>query len=302
MNILIIGLGSIAQKHITALRNIDKDNQIYALRSSTQSRPFENIIDIYDINRLENMNFDFAVISNPTAKHKETIEFLSHQNLPLFIEKPLHYSLDIEELVKEVTDKNIITYVACNLRFLDSLRYIKERLDHKDKRINEVNVYCGSYLPSWREGDYRKQYSAIPELGGGVHIDLIHELDYIYWFWGVPSAKMGYMKNSSSLEIPAIDYANYCFDYNSFCVNVVLNYYRKDCKRTLEIVFEDETWFLDLAKNQITSANDIIFSSSMTILDTYQQQMEYFISLLDKKKESFNTINDSFNTLKMALS
>lgn len=300
MNVLICGLGSIAQKHISALHNIDKNINIYALRSSTNSTKRDDIINIYNINDV-NIKFDFAVISNPTAKHKETLEVLINYNIPLFIEKPLHYNLDISDLVEEINAKGIITYVACNLRFMDGLQYIKQQIQISNKRINEVNVYCGSYLPQWRDGDYKTQYSAIPELGGGAHIDLIHELDYIYWLWGMPQNKHSVLKSNSSLNIKTIDYANYCFEYDLFCVNVVLNYFRRDYKRTLEIIFEDETWILDIAKNQIKSANNIIFESPMRILDTYQIQMEYFISILKKDQKSFNTIDDAYNTLIMAL-
>ena len=302
MKVLICGLGSIAKKHIAALFNIDQKVEIYALRfSATNSETIAKVNNIYDINDVSNIEFDFAIISNPTAKHKETIERLIKYNIPLFIEKPLHYNLDMEELIEKINDKKILTYVACNLRFLEGLQHIKMQLSKHNKRINEVNVYCGSYLPAWREGDYRKQYSAIPALGGGVHIDLIHELDYIYWLWGMPLNKHTVFRNNSSLRIEAIDYANYWFDYGNFSVNVVLNYYRRDYKRTLEIVFEDDTWLFDIAKNRITSINNIIFESANGILDTYETQMRYFISLLKEDKPSFNTINDAYNTLKMAL-
>lgn len=301
MNVLICGLGSIADKHIAALHNIDENIKIYALRSSVDSQPREDVINIYDNNKLKDLNFSFAIISNPTAKHKEALENLVQYNIPLFIEKPLHYNLDISELVEEINNKEIITYVACNLRFLGGLQFIKQKINAQEKRVNEVNVYCGSYLPQWRDGNYREQYSAIPELGGGAHIDLIHELDYIYWLWGLPKSKKSTLKHNSSLHIGAIDYANYCFDYNQFCVNVVLNYFRRDYKRTIEIVFEDDTWTLDIVKNQVRSINNIIFDSPKGILDTYETQMRYFISLLKDGKQSFNTINDAYNTLKMAL-
>ena len=92
-----------------------------------------------------------------------------------------------ETLVKRINQSNLLTYVACNLRFLECIQFLKERLDSQKKFVQEVNVYCGSYLPDWRPGkDYKTIYSAIKEKGGGVHLDLIHELDYIYWLFGKP--------------------------------------------------------------------------------------------------------------------
>ena len=221
----------------------------------------------------------------------------------MFIEKPIYSSLDIEDLVNSVGSKGISTYVACNLRFLECIKFIKDKLPlFPNKKLNEVNVYCGSYLPEWRPNvDFRETYSANTELGGGVHIDLIHELDYLYWLFGMPNKVIRIFKSQSSLAISSYDYANYVLDYSGFCVGVVLNYYRKDSKRTLELVFEDETWNIDLLNNQIKCKNQILFSSEQRIKDTYITQMEYYIHCLSKKTDTYNTISDAYNVLKICL-
>ena len=206
-------------------------------------------------------------------------------------------------MVNLINDRGITTYVACNLRFLDSIRFVKEQLpDFQNKKLNEVNVYCGSYLPDWRvDFDFRKTYSAISELGGGVHIDLIHELDYLYWLFGEPKEVKRCFRNQSSLSISAYDYANYLLDYEGFCANVVLNYYRRDPKRSLELVFEDETWNIDLLKNQVICNKQILYKSEQRIANTYPVQMQYFINSINNKNEPFNSVNDAFNVLKMCL-
>jgi len=128
------------------------------------------------------------------------------------------------------------------LRFLECIGFIKEKIQFLNNRaLNEVNVYCGSYLPEWRPGiDYKKSYSANPELGGGVHRDLIHELDYLYWLFGQPKAVNRFLRSQSSLAISSFDYANYLLDYDGFSANVILNYFRRDAKRSMELVFSDE--------------------------------------------------------------
>src|SRR5690606_19349874 len=137
------------------------------------------------------------------------------------------------------------------------------------ERVNEVNVYCGSYLPDWRPGvDFRKVYSANKELGGGVHIDLIHELDYVFWLWKEPRKTRAFFSNTSSLDISAFDYANYLWTYDGFSVSIVLNYYRRDPKRTLEIVTEQATYQVDLLNNTIEKNGEIVFSSQQRINDT----------------------------------
>jgi predicted dehydrogenase len=303
MKVLIVGLGSIGKKHVAILLAIQPDIKIVALRSSTNAENVSQVENIYHLAEVELCDFDFAIVSNPTSEHKKTIQQLIEFHIPLFIEKPLYSSLDINEVIDTINQLNIFTYIACNLRFLDCILYVKEQLSSSiDKRINEVNVYCGSYLPEWRPNtNFRQSYSAILELGGGVHIDLIHELDYIYWLFGKPKTIKRNFRTKSSLAIQAYDYANYLLDYDGFCTNIVLNYFRRDPKRNLEIVFEDETWIIDLLKNQITCRNQIIYSTKQHITDTYKVQMQYFINCIQNKEASINTINDAYNVLKICL-
>lgn len=303
MNVLIVGLGSIAKKHIAALREIDAGINFYALRSSLHAQPYEGIKSVFSLAELEAVTVDFAIVSTPTAEHKATIEQLLPLRCPLFIEKPLAHTSGIGSLTDSIKDSGILTYVACNLRFLECIQYVKKKLQEKKVRINEVNAYCGSYLPDWRPGaDFRKVYSAIPENGGGVHIDLIHEVDYIYWLFGRPERSHRVFRNRSSLDIPAYDYANYWLEYEDFCAGVILNYYRRDAKRSLEIVGEDMTWNIDLLKNQVFENERLIFSSDRTIRDTYKAQMGYFVDLVrNKNKKSFNTFFDALEVLQICL-
>ena len=88
MNVLIIGLGSIAKKHIIAIRELYADAIIYALRSSKNSEQFENIRDIFSLEELI-VKPDFIIISNPTHLHEEALLKSIEFGCPLFIEKPV---------------------------------------------------------------------------------------------------------------------------------------------------------------------------------------------------------------------
>lgn len=301
MRVLIIGLGSIAKKHIAALRKLEPTVEIIALRSSTQAKPVGGVCDIYSWEEIMGLGkIDFAIISNPTSEHVVTIEKLTAYNIPLFIEKPLNSQVVDDALVHEIEAKGMLTYIACNLRFLECLQEAKKIAD--SQRINEVNVYCGSYLPDWRPGvDFRTVYSAVLELGGGVHIDLIHEIDYVYWLFGAPRKTHSFFTNHSSLDIRAYDYANYLFEYEAYSANIILNYYRRDYKRTLEMLTDSATYYVDLAKNTITRNGEIVFSSEQTIIDTYESQMAYFIGCVKQENNTFNPIHIANDILKICL-
>lgn len=302
MNVLIIGLGSIAKKHIYALNELIPDVKIYAWRSQPDAATSPGITNIYQL-EVPDVTFDFVIVSNPTASHLETIRQLTALKIPLFIEKPLFHQLpDGEAIVTECLDKGIQTYIACNLRFHPCISYLKEYLKGKQESINEVNVYCGSYLPNWRPNqDFRKVYSSRPELGGGVHLDLIHELDYTCWLLGMPMDVKKILRNKSTLHIPAIDFAHYTFLYPAYTANITLNYYRKDTKRTLEILLDDATLVADLVSNTVTIDNTVVFKEPSDAHYTYIRQMDYFLQHFRQEQPLMNNISEAFEILKVCL-
>lgn len=304
MNVLIIGLGSIAVKHINAVRYADAGAVIYALRSRKPAAQVDGVVNIYDLQELPVLP-DFGIICNPTSLHNESIRLLTALSIPLFIEKPAVNDLSgVGELTAGIEQKQLINYVACNLRFHPCISYLKGHIMTANPRVNEVNVYCGSYLPDWRPGrDFREIYSARKELGGGVHLDLFHELDYTCWIWGLPKQSSISIRNRSSLEISAADYANYMLEYSGFSISIILNYYRRQPKRTIEVLFEDTTWTVDLVKHRITDdAGEVIFEApGYSPLETYARQMEYFIGHIREKKQTMNTFAESIAILKIIM-
>jgi predicted dehydrogenase len=304
MNILLIGLGSIAKKHIEALRALKIDFKIYALRSNKKSKTEEGIDNIFNLEDA-NVVFDFAIISNPTHLHFEYIEKLAQKAINLFIEKPAIHSLkNSDKLLRLIRNGKIITYVACNMRFHPCITYLKNKIDTETLRINEVNVYCGSYLPDWRPGkDFKTIYSANASMGGGVHLDLFHELDYTTWLFGFPFKSQSILRSSSSLNINAIDYANYQLEYGSFTANIVLNYYRKEAKRIIEIVLENEIYIIDLIKNVVIGKNGSIIyeNSNFVFSNMYKDQMNYFLDHLKSNTRPMNSFSESLEVLKICL-
>lgn len=302
MNILIIGYGSIAKKHIIALNSLQSDNSYWALRRSKTSID-QGINNIYSYDEIPN-NIDFVIISNPTNKHVDTIKKLIPLNIPLFIEKPISHTMKgVEQITSLIKNNNISTYVACVLRFHPCLQFVKKYLATEEYRINEVNVYCGSYLPEWRVNtDYKNIYSAQKDQGGGVHLDLFHEIDYSVWLFGEPKNVNVIKRSKSSIDINAVDYANYNFDYEDYYLNMVLNYYRRTPKRKIEIVFSDKTWEIDLIKGVVIENDEkVIFKSDLFIQDLYKEQLDYFINKIGEKEKMENDFESSSTILKFCL-
>ena len=81
----------------------------------------------------------------------------------------------------------------------------------------------------------------------------------------------------------------------------MLNYFRRDSKRTLEIVCEEGTLTVDLLTNTVTMCGEVLYQSEDDIQDTYLVQMRYFINCLLNNNQSFNTMSDAYSVLQISL-
>ncbi|MFT5435581.1 MAG: putative dehydrogenase [Ulvibacter sp.] len=305
MKVLFVGFGSIAKKHAAVLRVIVGANlELFALRSSKEYEEIEGVVSVFSKKDLPK-NLSFVIISNPTAFHYNSIVEALELKIPIFIEKPVHHELDkLNNLIDLFKKKKVKSYVACNLRFHKCLQFVKNKIDSGEYGdVQEVVAYCGSYLPDWRPNvDFKKVYSANEKLGGGVHLDLIHEIDYIFWLFGKPLDVKSFFNSKSKLDIDAIDYANYLLIYRNYVANISLNYFRKDSKRTLEVIFEKGTVSIDFLKNEVSENNELIFKLDETDpFSTYKDQMEYFISNLENENVMMNNIEEAGEVLKICL-
>lgn len=301
MKVLIIGLGSIATKHLWALKEMDAECEVFALRSGKSSRDVSGVNNIHSFDETP-ADIDFIIICNPTSEHYSVIEQCISYGVPLFIEKPPLMNLNgVDALLDKIKTKGIKTYTAFNFRFHPLILWLKSSLS--GKRVLEVQAYCGSYLPDWRPNrDYRKVYSAIEELGGGVHLDLIHEMDYITWLLGTPKKVQSTRKKISDLEIQTPDFAHYLLEYDQSFAAITLNYFRKDSKRIIEVVMDDDTWVANLLTGKITnSTNELVFESDVPVQNTYLEQMRYFVQNLKEEKDYMNNLAAGVRTLELSL-
>lgn len=303
MRVTIIGMGSISFKHIFALRKLQPEIEISALRYSTPSNNVDGVTNIYNIEDINSP--DFVIISNPTNLHYRAILHFAKLKVPMLIEKPAIHSLENSSYLLDIINQNnVFTYVACNLRFHPCLKFLKNYISSNYEVINELSIYCGSYLPDWRPGkDFKTLYSANPEMGGGVHLDLFHEIDYTHWIFGQPLKTHSIKSSRSDLGIKAFDYANYILEYPGYIANITLNYYRPVPKRTIEIVFSKSIWLVDLIANKITDEKGTIIYEVIdyNLINTYIDQMRYFLDSMVNKITPMNTFSESLTILKSVL-
>ena len=198
MNVLIIGYGSAGKRHGKILNLSKKIKNIY-VKTNQKLKSYKKFIFVKKIN---NLNPDLIVIATETHKHHSLCKFLEKKfkNKIILCEKPLFHKF------YDFKPKKNKFYISYNLRFHKCLQYIK-------KKVNLDNVFfieaeTSSYLPWWRKNiDYSKSYSAFPNKGGGVLLDMSHEIDYLKWLFKKLNITKIYKKKISNLNILSEDIA-----------------------------------------------------------------------------------------------
>jgi len=101
-----------------------------------------------------------------------------------------------------------------------------------------VRAKAGQYLPKWRPGsDYRQSVSARHELGGGVVLELSHELDYVRWLVGEIKAVSAQVGHLSDLEIDVEDTAEIILQFSNGTIGSIhLDMVDRATTRTCRII------------------------------------------------------------------
>ena len=209
--IVIIGFGSIGKRHLRLARRLFPRADIRVLRRNHTGETPEFSNGLFTtIDEVRQFSPQLSVISNPATHHIAYAQIMAEIGSHILVEKPLSDNLiGISKLQETCNDKGLVLLLGYNLRFLPSL--IKFRtliLSGVIGRIFSVRCEVGQFLPSWRpESDYRLGVSAKKHLGGGVLLELSHEIDYLGWVFGDIRWVSAAINKQSLLEIDVEDTA-----------------------------------------------------------------------------------------------
>ena len=284
MKIVFFGLGSIGKRHARLIQEYF-DYSLLAYRSSRNVKKNELGIDeVYDLNDVLKWKPDVAFITNPTSEHTDCALFCAKNGINLFIEKPLAMDSEgISDLIEEVKLNNVKTYVAYCLRFHPGIVWLRDFL--KQNNPIHVTVNASSYLPFWRPGTgHLERYSAQKDLGGGVILDLSHEIDYLYYlFGGIKDMKVN-SKKISDVTVDSEDFADVLLEFdNGVFGNLHMNFLSRLNRREIIVDFKDKTIIIDLVVNKIlikgNMDEEINFDGNMD--GVFISQLKYFFDNLN---------------------
>ena len=307
MKVLFTATGSIGSRHITnfsalcASRGIPLE--IDAVRYSDRVLP-EAIAgkirrEIRDDSQLDG-HYDILFVTDETKTHYENIMKYRERCDSMFIEKPIFDTLDYPiEAIRPKRAEDVY-YVAAPIRFTQYVKKLKECVDNN--KVYSARIIFSSYMPSWQPGrDYRKSFRCFNDRGGGVDVDLLHEIDYMIYLFGKPRKVHRVAGKFSHLEMDACDLATYIFEYGDKVVEMHLDYFGRVRNRQTELYTEDDVIVVDF--NKQSCEHKVKEEAEPYEADDhfYQDEMAYFLDLYESKgrMQNINSPEAAYETLRI---
>ncbi|MBI21873.1 MAG: hypothetical protein CL780_06475 [Chloroflexi bacterium] len=314
---LIIGLGSIGERHLKNLLYLEEKNIAVLRTTSRKPRTIDedSYITFTSEEEAFNWNPNVVLITNPTYLHIPIALKAASNNIHLFIDIPLSNSLEgTEQLNQYIQENKLISLMGYNLRFHPCLQYIhKLLLEETIGKVISVQAECASYLPNWHPWeDYRGGYSADKSMGGGALLAAgVHELDYFRWMFGsfksiyatTGDNKILKLKNGAEESITlSIEFQNNII--GELHCDLIQQPYSRWCK----IIGEKGTIYWNFLENKVMLyhtnnsrweiASDF---SSMDYNETYINQLIHLRTCLENGNQSINSIDQGIENLEAAL-
>ncbi len=233
MKILMIGLGSIGQRHVRNLRRLYGDEvELMAYRSRGLKRTFTDKLEVregvdleaeYGIRAYTSLEEalaqkpEVAFITNITAKHMDCALACAKAGCHLFIEKPLSHDMEgIEELKRLCEDQQLVVFMGFQNRYHLCVREMKKVLE--EGVLGQITYgdceFAERVSTMHRYEDYKDTYMARSDMGGGpVGNLLMHDLDILAWLFGKPASVSATTGNSGVLGIDVEESASGVFSY-----------------------------------------------------------------------------------------
>ena len=290
--ILIIGFGSIGKRHAYILKKNKNVKEIFIL----SKQKILNFKSIKNLKEVHSVDPDYILICSKTSDHYEHLKYIekNFRNKIVLVEKPLFNKN------KNLNIKKNKVFVGYNLRYHPIIRFIKKKI--KKKKIFSVYIFSGSYLPNWRNNqNYQFSYSSKKKMGGGVLLDLSHEIDYLQWIFG-KIKKIHYVKikKISNLKIDSDDYVNLIGKIKNTNFSVNLNYFTMRSTRSIMVDGKNFSLQADLIKNEVylhENKKKKVIKFNIRRNSTYMSQHSYLLKKNYKISCSFKNGKDILSTI-----
>ncbi len=313
MKALVVGGGSIGSRHLRNLKKLGAEHLGLVEPDSARWEAIAAELPVTHFSRLqEGLDWapSVALVATPTHLHAEQTLEIVRAGCPVFVEKPLsHAEAGISEIADLVVNKELGSLVGCNMRFHPGPAKVKQLLE--EGRLGKIlfaRVHTGSYLPDWRPGtDYRRNYAARVETGGGCILDCIHEIDLARWYMGEVQSVFCCAGHLSSLEIETEDVATLvCRHVNGAISEIHLDYVQRTYERGCQIVGELGSIFWDFNAKAVrwydaTRKEWTTYPQPETweLNQMYVDEMKHFLECLAEKRPTTLPIPEAASLMRV---
>lgn len=163
----VIGAGSIGRRHFGNLKTLGCKARLVPWRAYDPAE-FQAVLK-------QHQGQVAVVIATATGIRLDLVSLCASLSVPVYIEKPAGYTPEQVRQIFAVPDR---LKRSCVVGFM--MRYhplVAHVLDHLPEKIFRSHVQVGHDVSQWRQDwAFSKSYAAKPD-GGGVLLDLCHELD-----------------------------------------------------------------------------------------------------------------------------
>ena len=255
MNICIIGLGSIGQRHLKNIHAVANARGIDVVTDVVEPRELSYLDDASRAlvgkrfsSPSEIGRYDMVFVTTPSQLHYETLLAVKDKAGFFFVEKPVFTKALAPDALAQFADEKRF-YVACPIRHTRVYGFLREFAPQN--KIYCARAICSSYLPEWRPGtDYRRTYAA-QEGAGGVKLDLVPEFDYLFTLFGMPAESSLFDGRFSHLELKSDDGVSFVGKYPDKTLELHLDYYGRVPRREIELYTMDDVVVCDFIKTEV---------------------------------------------------
>lgn len=301
MKILIAGLGSIGKRHLSFLQKID-GIEVAALRTGKGTlKDKSDIQEFYSIEEALEYKPNGVLIANPTSKHVETALPFLEKGIKVLVEKPIDDSISESKKLEAYKDNILVAYC---MRFFPLSSFIKELREKEN--IFKISFQRSFYLPKMHPyADYRTEYAAKKELGGGVIRTFSHELDMMLYWFGEPVSITGVTDKISHLEMDTDDFAYLTAKTKSGArINFELDFFAPVNVNVGEAFTEKGKYFWDTKGIQFIGYNESepreVLKYPENIFDImYLDQIKDFVDFINGKPSINATYNSAIQVLEI---
>lgn len=306
--ILICGYGSMGTKYHELIRNNWKDVRIVLLTSQKldEKKIGSNIEIVRDLSSAISKDCTHAIIANAATLHVEYACRLLESGINTLIEKPLltdDGQCQTEKLIKlKNKEKAFVGYVLRQDKIIQKIKEIIECGELGE--LISIEAKCGSWLPDWRPNrNYKETVSAKNSQGGGVLLELSHEIDLVLYLAGNIEVKHGWTKNTGILDIETVDIASITgVTKKDVIVNIGIDFCSKPAKRCGEIKLSKGSISYDLINRMvmITEYNNGKSNEYKIPQDSKEKlmkQIEYLLENQTYQRRDFCSIEEGIEVV-----